>query len=107
MSEFEGATCSACDSPLDRHGYCLNKKCGYASYLQDEPGGWLRNQERKRLPAPLGRFEVGCVIANERSMTYRLAGDRGYARATRARHVVFFRTEDHATANGYRRRGGG
>jgi hypothetical protein len=46
-NEFKGAICAACDSPLDTHGYCTNDACGFASYHQDEPGGWLHNAERE------------------------------------------------------------
>ena len=99
--EFDEAICAACDGPLDRDGFCTNEQCGYALFHQDHPGGWRYNQERK--PAALRHFEAGCVIANTRSKHYRLPGDRGYARAQRARHAVFYRSEGHARANGYRR----
>jgi thioredoxin 1 len=46
LNEFKGAICAACDSPLDTHGYCTNDACGFACYHQDEPGGWLANEER-------------------------------------------------------------
>ena len=46
-NEFKGAICAACDSPLDVQGYCTNDACGFASYHQDEPGGWLANAERE------------------------------------------------------------
>jgi hypothetical protein len=102
-NEYDGATCSACDWPLDRDGCCKNETCGFSFCNQDDPSGWLYNQDQKRKPAPMGRFEIGCVIANARSKKYRLPGDKGCVQAKRARHVIFFRTEDHATANGYRR----
>ena len=104
-NEFEGATCSACDAPLDSDGQCTDEGCGYSSCGQDEPGGWLRNQDRKRKPAALGHFEAGCVVANSRSRTYKLPADKGYARGRQATHVIFFKTEEDAKSNGYRRLG--
>lgn len=100
--EFDEATCAACDCPLDRDGFCTNEQCGYALFHQDHPGGWRYNQERK--PAALRQFEAGCVIANRRSKLYRLPGDRGYARARRATHAVFYRSKNDAMQSGYRRR---
>ena len=47
LNEFKGAICAACDSPLDTHGYCTNDACAFASYQQDEPGGWLANEEQE------------------------------------------------------------
>lgn len=93
--EFAGAICVACDSPLDRDGFCTSEACGYAFFHQDHPGGWRYNQERR--PAALRRFEAGCVVTNLRSKLYRLPGDRGYARAMQAAHAVFYRSKQDAT----------
>ena len=37
---FEGARCSAYDSPLDSEGYCTDEDCGYSAFLQEEAGRW-------------------------------------------------------------------
>lgn len=105
--DYADATCAACDSTLDRGGLCTNEECGYSFCHQDDPSGWRYNQERKRKPAALGQFEAGSVIANTKTKTYRLPGDRGYAKAKGATHAVYFRCEEDAARNGYRRREGG
>ena len=63
-NEFKGAICAACDSPLDTHGYCTNDACGFASYHQDEPGGWLHNAEREE--ALDGEDEDGAELNADR-----------------------------------------
>ncbi len=99
---FDEATCAECDSILNRDGFCTSEQCGHSFFHQEHPGGWRYNQERK--PAALRQFEAGCVIANRRSKLYKLPGDRGYARAQRARHAVFYPSEQDATQSGYHRR---
>ncbi len=100
-NEFEGATCTACDSPLNRNGFCTNRRCGYSTCYQDEPGGWLRNQQ-VRVQA-LKKYQEGCVVANKQSGRYHRVDDPAYRRAKKARHVEFFQTENDAQAAGYRR----
>ena len=121
--EYENAVCNICDSPINAHGFCSNPECDYygfandepsslhllskdeecefADYYQDEPESPLHNQE-PRLHA-LRTFEDGCVVANKRSRRYYLPSDGAYAKASKAKLAVFFKSEENAAALGYQR----
>jgi hypothetical protein len=99
-NEFDGATCSECESPLHTNGYCVNEGCGFSAYFQDEPGGWRLTEERREAGYLL-HFEEGCVVASAKTKKIYPPDSRHYKQIIKSRTAVFFRSEADAVKAGY------
>jgi hypothetical protein len=98
--DFEGATCSECESPLHSNGYCSNAGCGFSVYYQDEPGGWRLTEERREAGYLL-QFEKSCILASARTKKIYPPDSRHYKQIIKSRTAVFFRSEADAVKAGY------
>jgi hypothetical protein len=89
MAEEFGDLCGECYGPLNRKGYCKDRRCPFHGYWQDE------------LVPPSVRREKQQVVGNPRSKKAYPYGSIGYKRNLGSAQTVIFNSDTEAEQAGY------